>query len=104
MQDELERQHILATCASCGGDPGGLVWEGIVLTGPLTSSDITALLRGALDHRGVVRLFRTRKLRGLKLGHHWVTRASVFIEDWQRLEARTPIRRARAMRIVEVQR
>jgi hypothetical protein len=43
-----------------------------------------------------VRLFATRKIRGVKLGKCWVTTASRFIEDWQLLEKRS--RRVRQKR------
>ena len=93
------------TCASCGGDPGGSVWEGKVLMGILTVDDIVALAPGALDHRAVVHLFRTGGLRGTKLGRFWVTKASWFIEDWDRLERdshRVRSKRVRRQVVVEV--
>jgi hypothetical protein len=94
------------TCASCGGDPAGLIWQGIVLSGVLTAADIASLAPGALDQRGVVHLFNTGKLRGAKLGKCWVTTASQFIEDWELLQKQTiRVRRSKRVRrkvVVEV--
>ena len=94
------------TCASCGGDPGGMVWEGLVLAGLLSVDDIVALLHGALDHRGVVRLFTVGRLHGTKMTGAWMIRASQFLADWRRLEQTSSpsVRRrhARRGRIVEV--
>ena len=86
MQTQSNEPRVLDKCVSCGGDPGGLAWEGVVLLGLLTSQDITALLHGALDHRGVVRLFTTGTLHGTKVGGRWVIRASQFVADWSCLE------------------
>jgi len=95
-------------CAICGGDPGGLVWQGIVLSGCLTTEDIAALMPGAITPRGVVHLFATGKLRGAKIGKHWVTTASDFIADWETLQRnsrrrRNQVRTRRAV-VVEVAR
>jgi hypothetical protein len=106
MQETTEiRSGVRETCASCGGDPGGLVWEGVVLTGGLTAKDIAGLMPGALDQRGAVHLFATGQLRGTKVGKCWVTTASKFIEDWERLEQRARRRRGNGVRrqvVVEV--
>lgn len=75
------------TCAACGGDPGGLVWEGMVLRGVLSATDIAVLLRDTLPYRSVVRLFASGQLHGFKLGKQWQIRASQFIKDWEYLEA-----------------
>lgn len=93
------------TCASCGGDPGGMVWEGVILTGALTAADIAGLMPGAIDQRGAVRLFATGQFRGTKIGKCWVTTASRFIEDWDRLERRARRRGRTRMRrpvVIEV--
>jgi hypothetical protein len=94
--DPRDNLGIRESCASCGGDPGGLVWEGVILTGALTAADLARLAPGAIDHRGAVRLFATGKIRGVKIGKCWVTTASRFIEDWQLLEKRS--RRVRQKR------
>jgi hypothetical protein len=88
MESLSQESRVLATCKSCGGDPGGIVFEGLVLTGMLTADDIVALLRGALDRRTVVRLFTKRILHGTKVKRQWLTRASHFVADWEQFEAR----------------
>jgi hypothetical protein len=93
------------TCASCGGDPGGLVWQGLVLNGGLTAADIARLIPGAIDQRGAVHLFATGKLRGFKIGKCWVTTASQFLEDWELLQKHSRFGRGSAVRrqvVVEV--
>ena len=85
MQDKAD-SRVQATCASCGGDPGGLLWEGFVLLGLLSVNDLVTLFHGALDHRTITRLFRTGQFHGTKLGKRWVIRASQFIADWDKLE------------------
>src|SRR5437762_2578999 len=42
-------------CATCEGDPGDLIWQGLALTGVLTAADIAVLMPGALNpaHRRV---------------------------------------------------
>jgi hypothetical protein len=106
MQEQLSR--IRTTCASCGGDPGGLIWEGVVLNGMLTAEDIVELCGGALNHRAVVRLFATRQLSGVKLGKFWVIRTSQFIDDWNTLENRrlnwTKKSRARRAVVIDAER
>lgn len=102
-----QEPRILAACRSCGADPGGLLFEGLVLTGILTADDIVALLRGAMDRRAVVRLFTKRVLHGTTLGgRQWMIRASQFVEDWEHYEGRTALAvRAAApsrRRVVEV--
>ena len=67
-QDNDEHVGLRDTCAACGGDHGGILFEGRALKGILTHFDIERLLEGALDHRQVVRLFTTRWLRGTKYG------------------------------------
>lgn len=101
-----DQPRILAACNACGGDPGGLLFEGLILTGMLTADDIVALLHGAVDRRAVVRLFTKGVLRGRKIGKTWVIRASVFVADWAELESRprSPARMARKPLIVEVAR
>lgn len=99
-----DQPRLLAACRSCGGDPGGLLFEGFVLTGILTADDIVALLHGAIDRRGTVRLFTRGLLHGTKLGKVWTIRASQFVADWAQLEARpySPTRRPRRRAVVEV--
>lgn len=103
MQGLREHIGVADTCAQCGGDPGGLIWEGIVLKGILTQFDVERLLNGALDHRQVVRLFTTKRLQGTKAGRVWVIRASQFITDWDRFErmGRVPVGRKLAIRRAE---
>ncbi len=74
------------TCAACGGDPGGLVWEGMVIQGVLSATDITVLLRETVPYRSVVRLFTSGQLHGFKLGKQWQIRASQFLKDWEHIE------------------
>lgn len=93
-----KKPRVRETCATCGGDPGGLVWEGVVLSGVLTAADIALLMSGAIEQRGIVHLFATGRLRGTKLGKWWVTTASKFIEDWERIEGYTPSHRRRRAR------
>ena len=101
-----DQPRMLAACNACGGDPGGLPFEGLVLTGFLTADDIVALLRGAVDRRCVVRLFTKKLLHGSRPGKTWVIRASQFVADWAELEARpySPLRLPRRRAIVEVAR
>ena len=91
MESLNQEPRVLATCKSCGGDPGGIVFEGLVLTGMLTVEDIVALLRGALDRRTVVRMFTRRILCGTKVKRQWLIRASQFVADWEQLESRSRI-------------
>lgn len=107
MERKDKDSAVSATCASCGGDPGGLVWEGFVLSGALTAPVIAnELFGGALNERAVARLFKNEKLRGLKVGKNWAALPSHFVEDVAKLErgariaARTP--RARRKRVVDI--
>jgi hypothetical protein len=103
MQATTASQSVLDTCAACGGDPGGLVWEGLVLVGLLKVDDILTVTGGAVDRRTIVRLFRTGELRGSKFGKRWVIRASQFVADWKRLERAGPgrvRRRAPAQEVI----
>lgn len=104
--DLTKTPGISTTCASCGGDPGGMVWEGVVLRSVLTVEDLVLLLRGAFDRRTLVRYFTAGQLHGLLAGRSYVIRASAFIADWTRFEqlGRVPARRRRAQAasVVEV--
>ncbi len=85
MQDQ-QTERFSETCAACGGYPGGIIWEGVVLSGVLTAHDIVVLVRGALPYRSVVRLFTTGQLRGTRPGKVWQIRASQFVKDWDSIE------------------
>jgi hypothetical protein len=93
MESQTQDQpRVLATCASCGRDPGGILFEGFVLTGFLRADDIVTILRGALDRRQVVKLFTRRILHGTQpTGRQWFIRASQFVADWEHFEQRTKI-------------
>jgi hypothetical protein len=107
LNEPAEAPGVSTTCASCGGDPGGLVWEGVVLRSVLTVEDLALLLRGAFDRRTLVRYFTAGQLHGLMAGRSYVIRASAFIADWTRFEqlGRVPSGRRRAItapRVVKV--
>lgn len=97
MEELSQDPRVLSNCKSCGGDPGGVVFEGLILTGMLTADDIVALLRGAKNRRAINRLFVDRILHGTKLGgRNWLIRSSQFVTDWEHHERReVPIRAAR---------
>jgi hypothetical protein len=105
MQGKPTTARVLTTCASCGGDPGGLIFEGLVLVGVLTPDDIVVILRNTIDRRTVLRLLRSDELQGRKLGKSWVIEASQFIADWGRLRRQRHIatRPSRARRPVVVE-
>lgn len=102
------KQGIRFTCATCGGDPGGLVWQGAVLQGSLTAADIAMLMPTLFNARTAGHLFTSGKLRGSRVGKCWSTTASDFIEDWDRLQRSSSRRRStpkpRRAAVVEVKR
>lgn len=90
MQEEQQHRGVRTRCVLCGGDPGGIVWEGYVLPAVLRIDDIRTMLDEIVERKTILRWFNTRVLNGTKLGKGWAIRASQFVADWEALEQRRP--------------